>query len=156
MLIDNVNLNGYISALITMNQKEMFKVGKEEFDKGQWQVLIQMVSTQTEPRCWSFFGPVGNFCQEEEAQDLPKGQHLTLKLSCKWIYFCSLNLKVEVFCCCYFVKMVVLLPFTPWIFISNLLCITLNVNGGSGGRRKKISETNIYKHTHRHIYIVSH
>ena len=34
MVIDNVNLNGYISPLIIMNQEEMFKVGEEALDRG--------------------------------------------------------------------------------------------------------------------------
>lgn len=34
MVIDNVNLNGYISFLIIMNQEETFKVGKEALDRG--------------------------------------------------------------------------------------------------------------------------
>ena len=34
MVIDNVNLNGYISFLIIMNQEEMFKVGEEALDRG--------------------------------------------------------------------------------------------------------------------------
>lgn len=34
MVIDNVNLNGYISSLIIMNQEEMFKVGEQALDRG--------------------------------------------------------------------------------------------------------------------------
>ena len=34
MVIDNVNLNGYTSSLIIMNQEEMFKVGEEALDRG--------------------------------------------------------------------------------------------------------------------------
>lgn len=34
MVIDNVNLNGYISSLIIMNQEEMFKVAEEALDRG--------------------------------------------------------------------------------------------------------------------------
>lgn len=34
MVIDNVNLNGYISFLIIMNLEEMFKVGKKVLGRG--------------------------------------------------------------------------------------------------------------------------
>lgn len=34
MVIDNVNLNGYISSLIIMNPEEMFKVGKKALGRG--------------------------------------------------------------------------------------------------------------------------
>lgn len=41
MVIDNVNLSGYISSLIIMNQEEMFKVGEEALDRGNDRYLCK-------------------------------------------------------------------------------------------------------------------